>query len=211
MRKIVFCDFDGTIIYEDALTLLLSKYAKGDWEIYDKLVIEGKMTLEEGIKNQVSLIEYRDQSELNEYLIKNCNLRKGFKEFLNYCKNNNIEFVILSAGLDFYIYLILEKYGIKDIKIISPKTIFNNNKIIVEFPEVDKKYKNFKEEIVDKHSNYYTIFIGDGYSDLWPALKSRKILAIKNSLLDKVLKELKIEAFAIEDFFDVIKILSFSL
>jgi 2-hydroxy-3-keto-5-methylthiopentenyl-1-phosphate phosphatase len=107
MRKIVFCDFDGTIIYEDALTLLLSKYAKGDWEIYFKLIIEGKMTLEEGIKNQVSLIEYKDQSELNEYLIKNCNLRKGFKEFLNYCKNNNIEFVILSAGLDFYIYLII--------------------------------------------------------------------------------------------------------
>ncbi len=57
MHLSIVCDFDGTIITVDTAELALRKFAAGKWEVFDVLLGEGKMTLEDCMINQFKLIK----------------------------------------------------------------------------------------------------------------------------------------------------------
>ncbi|MHA1992486.1 MAG: hypothetical protein ACW98A_16060 [Candidatus Hodarchaeales archaeon] len=47
MRKIILCDFDGTIVTHDTAEFILNKFTTENWQIFDELLEKGEMTLEE--------------------------------------------------------------------------------------------------------------------------------------------------------------------
>ncbi|MHA2105675.1 MAG: hypothetical protein ACW981_19790 [Candidatus Hodarchaeales archaeon] len=57
MRKIILCDFDGTIVTHDTAEFILNKFTTENWQIFDELLEKGEMTLEESMKKQFKLIK----------------------------------------------------------------------------------------------------------------------------------------------------------
>ena len=132
-----------------------------------------------------------------------------FKEFVNYCENNEIEIKILSDGLDIYIKPFLEKHDLSYLNYYSNKaTLDNENKFILEFPYTDEECKlcaNCKRNHIISGSSdeEFTVYIGDGHSDKCAAQFCDFIFA-KDSLL-KYCEINRITYFPFRSFRDVQK------
>jgi 2-hydroxy-3-keto-5-methylthiopentenyl-1-phosphate phosphatase len=168
MKVTILCDFDGTITKKDTGVVALENYSTGDWLYYEKLIEEGKISLEECIKAQFGLLEGKKEIIL-ETVEKKVSFRNGFEDFMEFCFRNSIPLVILSAGLDFIIHHYMKKVDPESkIPIYSPQAHFNNGNVSITFPEkISENSKNFKTDIAMKYKRESDkiIYIGDGLSD----------------------------------------------
>ncbi|MBI2996734.1 MAG: MtnX-like HAD-IB family phosphatase [Candidatus Melainabacteria bacterium] len=175
MKKLViFLDFDGTITEKDVIVMIMEKFAPPEWvQIKDKILYERTITLKDGVEKLFGLIESKKKNEIIEYIKKNARLRKGFKDFLDFCRFENIQCYVISGGLDFHIEPILN--GVID----SPKLICNKANFNFERIKIDYKYlpKNCnacgkcgccKIEFIENFpkEKYFRILIGDSLTDL---------------------------------------------
>jgi 2-hydroxy-3-keto-5-methylthiopentenyl-1-phosphate phosphatase len=208
MKKLtIISDFDGTIVIYDVFEKILDKFANDDWRLYDYLVEEGKMNLEDAILKQFSMISHLKEFEILEYAKNFLIEREYASNLIAFCDENNIEFIIASAGLSTYIkYFLTQK--LINAKVYCLEVNNYNGKLFGKFPKFNGNYKNFKEAIVEKYKkdNFFVIYVGDGFNDVFPAVKSNKIFAVEDSLLSKNLDKLKI---AHEKFVSFKKILDY--
>lgn len=171
---IVFSDYDGTITERDVILSVMEKFAPAEWvELKNKILYERTITLRDGVEKLFGLIKSIKKEEITNYIKEKVKLREGFKEFIAFCENRNIEFQVLSGGLDFLIEPILEGFKEK-IKIYCNKANFNS-----EYVTIDYKYLPTncslcgtcgfcKIEAVEKYpkDKYLRILIGDSLTDL---------------------------------------------
>ena len=124
-------------------------------------------------------------------------------EFNNFCIKNNIDIVIVSRGLDYYIESVLSKYGITNIPVFSVPTEFTGEKmkIIPKYTDANcNQWGICKCSVLEKYrkSSDVIIYIGDGQNDLCPARKSNIIFA-RDALL-RHCKQEDIDFFRFSDF-----------
>jgi 2-hydroxy-3-keto-5-methylthiopentenyl-1-phosphate phosphatase len=148
-----------------------------------------------------------DKKTLISYTRQHSQLRGGFKELLDYCKKNNIEFVIVSNGLDFYIETLLNDLGLNKLKTIAGRTEFNHNGITVRYigPEGNELMSGFKEAYARLYINqgYRIVYIGNGISDISAARLSYRVFA-RDDLLEYC-SESSLKCIPFDDLNDVIK------
>jgi len=125
---IIQCDFDGTIIRNNLSVLLRERYACGDWRKIDSDYLRGGLTVEQSNKLQFALIK-EPKERLQEFVRQHIELRPGFVEFVRYCQESAIPFVIVSSGLDFYIEPVLAQIGMPDLELHCGQTSFGKNGI----------------------------------------------------------------------------------
>lgn len=186
----IACDFDGTITTVDTAELTLRTFAPGKWEIFDVLLGEGKISLEECMVSQFKLIK-ASKEEIIRTLDAAVGLRPGIADLIEYCSTKNIEFTILSAGLDFYIDHTISKYGWTHVRRVSGTTIFDSG-ISIEFPK--NKFadsRTFKEDFVriEKELKKDVWYFGDGTSDREGALAADMVFSVAGSRLSQILDE----------------------
>jgi 2-hydroxy-3-keto-5-methylthiopentenyl-1-phosphate phosphatase len=207
-QLVILCDFDGTITIEDTGVIALNQFSSGDWQYYDTLLEEGKITLEECIKSQFEMIQGQ-KSEILEYIEQNVSIRSHVLEFIDLCRQTNIPFVILSAGIDFIIEYIMDQYKFpKDIPVYCPRTSFLNNHLHVSFPKLNfDDSKNFKEDIVRKYNTEKNtcIYIGNGLSDFEGVRGADFSYVVKNSKLADLCKKENISHQDFSDFNQILK------
>jgi len=126
LKKIVLCDFDGTITAEDVTDSILDHFAPTDWVQIGEQYLDGKLTHGEMNSKFAALIKASPE-EIKDLLNKKIHIRKGFNKFLQESIKRNIYFVVLSSGWDFYIKNILSKF----------KNIFVSNIDEILFPKAD--------------------------------------------------------------------------
>jgi len=96
MSKIVFIDFDGTIIKEDSLDILFKFFAKDDWIKKDKLWEKGKIGSYENL--QFAFSTFKITKEKLDFIISKLNVREGFFDFINFLEEKSIKYFIVSEG-----------------------------------------------------------------------------------------------------------------
>lgn len=202
--KKIYSDFDGTITKIDTVHMLVKAFASEGWVEAEKLWCEGKMTSRDCIVHQLKLINNISESRLNNF-IDSIEIDPYFPRFYNYLKENNIELVILSDGFDLFIKKTLEKNNLHGIKFFTNKLIHKNNKLFVEFPNLnpDCKFGSGSckcSKIKEKNFCY----IGDGRSDICVSRKA-SVLFAKKTLLDYC-KDKKIEHIPYNSFQDILNI-----
>ncbi len=190
---------------------ILQKFANKKWLQFEDLCFAGKITLDEAIVSEFSLIKASKEVVLEE-VEKNYHIRSNFTNFVEYCSSNDIPFIILSSGLDFVINHILEKIGVVNkIKLVSVTTINNSdNTFTVKGPErFDESKKDFKSDHVShyKELGYRVIYIGDSYSDFYAVLEDIDVFSIRGSKLSDFCTERKISFTEFEDFHELVEIL----
>jgi len=205
----IFVDFDGTITKEDIGEVMFLKF--GDAQKAKEIVndwINKKINARQSWEMLCKTINNLDIKKFDDFLLSS-EIDNSFKKFIEYCTENNYEVRILSDGLDYYINKILLKENLSHLEVYSNKLSFDNNgNLIPIFPYTDEECKrcaNCKRNHVLNFSgdDEFSIYIGDGYSDVCPAQYCDYIFA-KKSLL-KYCEINRITYYPYSDFNDVIK------
>lgn len=211
MNKILFLDFDGTIITSVISEYILNKFIGDEWRSYHDLFIEHKITLEEMIIAEYSMIKTpidKILKEIDDKIV----VRENFKNLLTYAKKNSIQIQIVSGGMDFVIQHLLKKLGIQsDIKIVSVKMKQHKNMTMEVLPpeRYDRTIKDFKRDHVNhfKKQNYYVYFAGDSPSDYEAATEADMVFSVKGSLLTSFCEEIDKEVLEFTDFKEIMSYL----
>lgn len=199
----IYIDFDGTISKSDVLNAILKKYADPIWLDLDMQYLNGEISSRECLTKQIGLLcKVSDQNILE--VAENIGIDGKFSDFIAFCGEHSIPTEILSDGMDIYIKHLLKinKIKVGDIKC---NIYAGNGKILFPFEKrlCEKECGNCKKQHLD--NKFFTIYIGDGKSDLCAAENSDLVFA-KNSLAG-YLKENSKDYVEYVDFGDIINFL----
>ena len=199
----VLCDFDGTITQKDGLYEFIKTYASEGWERLEQNWETGKISSKDCLIKQFNLV-----SNLSENLIKtfveNVEIDENFPKFYHLLSSQNIDFYIVSDGIDYFINQTLLKYKISNVKIISNHGEFIKNKFVITFPNDYSLCKNnagtCKCKVLENLRKQYKkiTYIGDGVSDYCVADKADIIfakLSLKNFCIKNNIKHIPFNSF----------------
>jgi 2,3-diketo-5-methylthio-1-phosphopentane phosphatase/HAD superfamily hydrolase (TIGR01509 family) len=170
MKKLILCDFDGTISIKDMGYVLLNRFSSGDWEAIDRDYCEGKIGSREAYSRIVKIFRGNPEDVLN-FVQNHSDIDPHFKSFYQYCRGNGIDVKIVSDGFDFYIRAILEVHHLSDIPFYANATRpLIDGGIDISFPYVSQECGlcgTCKKQILLNHRRDYdhVLFAGNGISD----------------------------------------------
>jgi HAD superfamily phosphoserine phosphatase-like hydrolase len=211
----ILSDFDGTIVEKDVAELVLQKFAEPGWERFNVLLADGKINVEECVREEYALIRSRTRHEVTEYARQLSAFRSGFGELLQECRSRDIDFAVVSAGLDFCIRDAFHVAKLKLPRLYCPRSHFQLGKGI-DLKFTKKRFpsaKDFKEDVVMayKQRGLRVAYVGDGAGDINAAASADATFAIRSSVLDRMCRARKIRYRAIESFVPVSKFLASAL
>jgi 2-hydroxy-3-keto-5-methylthiopentenyl-1-phosphate phosphatase len=208
---IIFCDFDGTITNNDNIIAIMKQFAPPEWEAIKDDVLAQRVSVQEGVGKMFSLLPSGWREKITDFILKNAVIREGFSEFVAYTKQNNIPLYIVSGGIDFFVYPLLEGLIEKE-NIFCNGSDFSGETIKILWPySCDEHCNNecgcCKPSLLRKlaGNNSFTIVIGDSITDLQAAKLADHVIA-RDFLLEKC-RELGLAHTPFSTFFDVIEFL----
>lgn len=188
MEYVACFDFDGTLIYKDLAYLILKQFGEEGWEHFNDLYEDGKISLEENLIAQFSLIRTPIE-KLLDFIEPFIETRSGLKDLLAMFDRQRVKLIITSAGLDFLIRFTLKQIEMNIDWLICAKSRYTPNGIVMEYPEVrDPQAVNFKDETVLKlqSQGLKVFYFGDGFSDLEATKRADFSFVVRNSSLEKL-------------------------
>ena len=208
-RKIaIICDFDGTVSARDVGHHFFGTYVPDRGrrrELLERWKI-GLISSRECLERELGMLE-ADRGELDAF-IEGESLDPYFKDFVDFCNRRKYEFLILSDGLDYYIDRLLMKFGLGFLDFRANHLVLNNGSIAgIEFPFYNKlectMCGNCKRYHLERlaERGYFTVYVGNGYSDRCPSGYADLVLA-KEDLLVHCRRE-RISCIPFENFRDV--------
>lgn len=164
-KRIIFCDFDGTITAEETFVAVLKKFSP---EVSQRLIPQmyaQQITLREGVKQILESIPSECYPQILEFS-RNKPIRAGFVEFLDFLRDHNIPIVIVSGGLRGIIEVVLGDL-IEEVKAIHAVDVDTSG----EYLQVNSQFEGGNElvakvEVMEKYQADEKIAIGDSVTDL---------------------------------------------
>ncbi|MDF9296528.1 2-hydroxy-3-keto-5-methylthiopentenyl-1-phosphate phosphatase [Geobacillus stearothermophilus] len=206
-QLVLFCDFDGTITENDNIIAIMKQFAPPEWEALKDDILAQRISVQEGVGKMFSLLPSALKGEIVDFLLSTARLREGFREFVAWTKEQSIPLYIVSGGIDFFVYPLLEG-------LIEPERIFCNGSdfsgetIRITWPHAcDGECQNgcgcCKPSLLRKlaRPDGYHVVIGDSITDLAVARQADYVLA-RDFLLEKC-QELDLPHAPFATFFDV--------
>ncbi len=207
VQTAIFCDFDGTVARRDVGYSLFHHFSSGrndelipDWKA-------GRLSTRDCLLREAAMV-HTTKEEIYCFLDQ-FELDKGFPSFVNLCQANNIDLLIVSEGLDFYIKYLLRRNNLGHLHVIANTGRVENDRLIIEFPyrnRTCRKCGSCKGERIREYRNSHpeeirSIFVGDGDSDACAADEADVIFAKKD--LEKYCTVHDIGFYRYNDFYDV--------
>lgn len=206
MKVIFASDFDGTISLRDFYWIVIDKYLGKEYiDLYVKW--QSRKIKDVDFLNMVfNNINQDYETILND--IHSIPIDRKAIEFIYWFTEEVGEFYIISAGCQYYIDILVEKYGLKDkVKVIANPGYYKNGSIYM-VPDKTKEYysetfgvdKGKAVEIIKRDADFL-FFAGDSRPDYYAAKVADYIFA-KHQLAD-ILREQNIRFFSFNDFGDI--------
>ncbi|MCH5583988.1 2-hydroxy-3-keto-5-methylthiopentenyl-1-phosphate phosphatase [Shimazuella sp. AN120528] len=208
-KPIIFCDFDGTITQSDNIVSIMKHFAPPEWETLKDKVLSQSLSVKEGVGKMFSLLPSTLKEEIIRYVKEIGIIRAGFAEFIAHTKEQDIPLYIVSGGIDFFVYPILDPYIDRD-HIYCNASDFSKETIDIIWPHAcDAHCSNdcgcCKPSILRQFDStkYEKIVIGDSITDLQAAKLADRVYA-RDFLIQKC-EELQIPYTPFEQFTDIIQ------
>ena len=186
---IVFFDFDNTITHFDVLDDIIKHFAIDEtWMELEQAWENGKIGSKECLEGQLQSIRVTKAS-LSQYL-STVKLDSSFNKLITFLRRKKIKFVIVSDSFTFIIKEILRHNGIGRVKVFANEVKFQKDRLIPSFPFFSQECSrcaHCKKKHLLEYPNQATIYVGDGLSDICPALCADLVFA-KGSLLEYLRK-----------------------
>jgi 2,3-diketo-5-methylthio-1-phosphopentane phosphatase len=190
MKKVLVSDFDGTIIKKDFFFYIIERLMNEEdikpWNDY----LERKITHFEAL-NRIFQKIHISEDYLHKIVL-DMPVEECFTELVDFCRENDIDIYILSAGADYYIDIILDNLGIKDcVQLIANESTYSKEnglkmkKLSADSPFYSENYGIDKEAVIKFLKSKYdlTVFAGDGTPDYNAAKWADKVFA-RGTLLE---------------------------
>ena len=209
----VLSDFDGTLVTVDIPEHILKVSVGDSYLVYDHLYLQGKISLEECIKKEYSLITWSEHEILTE-VDRVTSFRPNADKFVRFCLQNGIIFGIASAGIDFTIRHLMRKmldgrFDENEIHVFVGESKASSRGLKIRF----KKYDNsdaldLKDDALKtlKANGNKVIYIGDGSSDFGAIRAADLRITVKGSVLSDFCRKNNLSYLEFDDFLEVIKI-----
>lgn len=209
--KVIICDFDGTITETDNIIAIMKKFAPPEWDALKNGVLSQEISIKEGVGKMFQLLPSSSKTQIVDYILQHAEIRPGFPDFVRYTKENNIPLYIVSGGIDFFVYPLLQGLVSED-QIYCNMANFSNEQIKIVWPNsCDEQCSNecgcCKPSLIRQLTNttQKKIVIGDSITDLQAAKLADFVIA-RDLLLEKC-NELQLPHQSFTTFFDVMDIL----
>ena len=189
----VFFDFDNTITSLDVLDAVIGKFSIDQkWMIHEEAWKEGKIGSKQCLEAQLRSVRVT-RADLTKY-VKQIPLDPFALKLFQMLRRQRIPFMIVSDSFTVIIRTILRHHGIRKAKVFANHLSFKKDRLIPSFPYHSKECRrgcaHCKRIHVLEHKNRTTIYVGDGLSDVCPALEADIVFA-KDSLASHLAAERK--------------------
>ena len=204
-KRVVFCDFDGTITVEETFVAMLKHFAP---ELSSKLMPEmyaRRLSLRSGVRQLLESIPSECYGEIIEFS-RNIPMRSGLVELLDFLDAKGVHFVIVSGGLRIMVETVMGDlvdrasaiYAV-DVDATGPRFHVNS-----EF-EGDTELVS-KVRVMEQYAAEERVAIGDSITDFNMALQASSVFA--RDRLAEYLDEQQKPYTKWDNFFDVLENLS---
>ena len=175
-RVVVLVDFDGTAAAQNVAETLLERYGSetfpesDTWKAHREAFRKGEMTLREYQERAFNGVDVT-LAEMSDGLKGLCWPREGFKEFVSYCNSNDIQLLIITNGLHFYVDSVLGHAGLDGLSVCAVGCEGQPGHLRYWYPYETTEcweWGNCKCRVLEdsrSRSDVKTVMIGDGYSD----------------------------------------------
>ncbi|MFA5160025.1 MAG: MtnX-like HAD-IB family phosphatase [Candidatus Omnitrophota bacterium] len=190
---IVFLDFDNTITSLDVLDAVIGKFSVDQkWMVYEEAWKEGKIGSRQCLEAQLRSVRVT-RAELVKY-VRQIPLDPFALRLFKTLRRQHIPFIIVSDSFTVIIRTILRYHGIHQAKVFANELGFKKDRLIPSFPyhskDCRRRCAHCKKIHVLEHKDKTTIYVGDGLSDVCPALEADIVFA-KDSLASHLEAERK--------------------
>jgi len=177
---VVFLDFDNTITSLDVLDAVIGKFSIDQkWMICEEAWKEGKIGSRQCLEEQLKSVRVTREN-LAKY-VKQIPLDPFFLKLLWILDHQRIPFMIVSDSFTFIIENILRHHGIRQAKVFANELKFDKDRLIPIFPfhskNCHRRCAHCKKIHVLKYKDKTTVYVGDGLSDVCPALEADIVFA----------------------------------
>lgn len=200
MKRIVFCDFDGTITVAETFVAMIQQFTpevSAQWlpEIYAR-----RVTLRQGVRQMLESIPSSSYPAIIEFA-RSQPIRAGFREFLDFLDAEKIPLIVVSGGLQGMVEAVLAPFADRISAIHALEVDTNGSHL-----RVNSRYESgtemvAKAQIMTTYDADETIAIGDSITDLNLALAASLVFA--RPPLTNYLEEQSKSYTAWTDFIDV--------
>jgi len=204
-KRVVFCDFDGTITVEETFVAMLKHFAP---ELSSQLMPEiyaRRLSLRSGVRQLLESIPSECYGEIVEFS-RGKLMRPGLVELLDFLDERKVDFAIVSGGLRIVVETVMGDlvnrasviYAV-DVDASGPRL-----QVYSEF-EGDTELVS-KVRVMDQHPAEEQVAIGDSLTDFNMALQASSVFA--RDRLAEYLDEQQKPYTKWDNFFDVLESLS---
>jgi 2-hydroxy-3-keto-5-methylthiopentenyl-1-phosphate phosphatase len=182
----LFIDFDFTITTDDVGNRFYTYFSDGKNEPLVKKWLKREISSYTCLTEEARLCR-GTLDEFKAYIDK-FEIDPGFPDLIRFCQKEEIQLVILSDGLDFYIERILRKYALTGVTYYANHAEFTPDGLKITLPYWNSKCPdcgNCKGERIKtlKSDKDTVIYIGDGFSDLC-GVKQADLIFAKDDLAE---------------------------
>lgn len=209
-RRVIFCDFDGTITENDNIIAIIRHFNPPGWEPIVQDVLEERISISEGVGQMFALLPSSMRDEVIRFALGQAVIRPGFEEFVRFCCDSDIALYVTSGGIDFFVYPLLEPFGIPFDHIYCNGSDFSGESIRITWPHpcqdpCQNKCGMCKATIARRfpEEQYERIVIGDSVTD-FAAAKLVEFVYARAQLISKC-EELHLPYAPFGTFYDIIE------
>ena len=200
-KRIVFCDFDGTITAEETFSEMLAVFATANYHSAARQVGNGRITLKEGVRRLVESIPSERYPQVIDY-IRDKQLRPGFAELLDFLYLQRIPFVVISGGLLDSVTTRLYAYTGRIHAIHAPTVQTDGPNLKLQSRWEGETETLAKADVMAAYRYDEAVAIGDGITDRNMAMKADIVFA--RDYLAEYMRSNKRQYIGWNSFFDVI-------
>jgi 2-hydroxy-3-keto-5-methylthiopentenyl-1-phosphate phosphatase len=182
-KTILFIDFDNTITLGDVLDSVIETFSRTkQWIEWEREWLENRMSSIDCLTLQVGNLEV-DQESLLQF-VRLVEIDPSFVEIQSWAAATQTDLVIVSDNFEVILREILRKHAIVAPAIFANALAFEHKRLVPSFPHRSPtcaRCAHCKASHFGRYAGYHTIYVGDGLSDICPAMRAERVFA-KDSL-----------------------------
>lgn len=182
-RPVLFFDFDNTITQEDVLDRVIERFSvTDDWKYLEDAWSRGEISTQDCLRRQVAGLR-ASKAQLLDF-VANFPIDPSFATIVRWAASERIELVVVSDNFACLVREILSKHALPYVPLYANELSFAGDQPTAHFPFTSPdcaRCANCKVTHFKRYSGRPTIYVGDGLSDVCPALAADLVFA-KDSL-----------------------------
>ena len=182
-KSVLFIDFDNTITLGDVLDSVIETFSRtNEWIKWEQEWVENRLSSIDCLTMQMGNLEVDQDALLN--FVRRVKIDPRFVDVQRWAAATQTDLVIVSDNFEVILREILRQHAIVAPAIFANALAFEQKRLVPSFPHRSPtcaRCAHCKASHFERYAGCHTIYVGDGLSDICPAMRAEQVFA-KDSL-----------------------------